>query len=134
MKLEILKKALEHYILSADCSEADRQNVFDAIAECNNQIERYYSRELWMDTVYIVTSDSMHTLLNKVTYDNYGKLKKSCGQVPFEWYAEDVRKAFDMDLTNEVLQLGYHFVSDLWNDNEADGENNPDGTFKHTYC
>ena len=132
MKLELLKTALEHYVLSADCSEDNRKNVFEAIAECNELIERYESRDIWKDTVYLVSSESLSDLLNLATYDEYGKLARiHNGNVPFPYYADKVRKWQHTDLTNRSLELGYDIVSNLWHDNEEQGKNKPDGTFDY---
>lgn len=129
MELRILKEALEHYVLSADCAAEDRRKVFDAIAECNEQAERYDSRELFLDSVYLVTTDSLSDLLNLATYDEYGKLAKAHnGSVPFDCYTHAVRKWMLNDMTNRSLQLGYEIIRDLWRDNEADGCHNDDGT------
>lgn len=130
MKLETLKKALEHYVLTADCSAEDRPDVFDAIAECNELAERYINRELWKDCIYLISADSLSDLLNMTTYDDFGKRAKIHGNdVPFDYYASDVRKWYLQDLTNRSLQLGYDIIHDLWHDNEVDGNHNPDGTF-----
>jgi hypothetical protein len=131
MKLNLLKAALEHYVLSADCADADRSDVFDAIAECNELAERFIDRDSWQDCVYLVSASSLADMLNQTTYDDFGKLAKVHGNdVPFDYYAYNVRKWFMSDLTNRSLQLGYDIVHDLWADNENDGANNPDGTFR----
>ena len=131
MKLDNLKKALEHYVLSADCPADERQDIFDAIAECNELKERYADRDMWKDCVYLVSASSLSDLLNHTTYDDFGKLARVHGNdVPFDYYAGKVRQWFLSDMTNRSLQLGYDIVHDLWGDNEAYGNNNPDGTFK----
>lgn len=130
MKLNNLKKALEHYVLSADCPADERQDVLDAIAECNEVAERFDSHDIWKDAVYIVTSDALSDLLNIVTYDIYGKRAKLHGEkFPFSYYTHDVRCNVNTELTNRALELGYDIIADLWHDNEADGCHNPDGTF-----
>ena len=130
MKLELLTKALQHYVLSAECSESDRQHVFDAISECNQLSERFDSKKIWQDTIYIVSAESMSDLLNMATYDIYGKLAKVHGdELPFEYFAHAVRKEYLPELTNCSLELIFDILSDLWRDNEANGAHNPDGTF-----
>lgn len=131
MKLNVLKEALQHYVLSADCSESNRKQVFEAIDECTELAERFDCRDIWKDEVYLVSSGSLSDLLNIATYDDFGKLARLHGtDVPFDYYAHDVRKFNLTDLTNRSLQLGYDIIHDLWRDNEADGCHNEDGTFR----
>lgn len=132
MKLRLLKEALEHYVLSADCSENDRQDVFAAITECAQLEERYSDRELWKDSVHVITTSSLIDFLNMTTYDDFGKLAKSHdGRPPFDYYANEVRCGFQSDLTDNAIRCGYDFLCDLWGDNERYGNNNEDGTFRH---
>lgn len=133
MKLELLTKALRHYALSADCTSDDRELVFDAIDECSAQAERYDSRDLWRDTVYLVSADSLDNLLNMATYDIYGVVAKRLkGQTEFHHYEHAVRQYGLDDMTKSALMLGYDIISDLWRENEANGDHNVDGTFKRT--
>lgn len=83
-----------------------------------------------MTTTLPVSTFDLTTLLNYLTYDDYGLLKRKNGTVSFELYSETVRDKYDLELSDEVLELGYYFIRDLWNDNERYGNNNPDGTFK----
>lgn len=70
------------------------------------------------------------TILNNLTYDDYGLLRRKNETVSFEQYSETVRDKYDLTLSDEVLELGYYFIRDLWNDNERYGNNNIDGTFR----
>lgn len=83
-----------------------------------------------MTTTLPVSTFDLTTLLNYLTYDDYGLLKRKNKTVSFELYSETVRDKYDLELSDEVLELGYYFIRDLWNDNERYGNNNPDGTFK----
>ena len=83
-----------------------------------------------LKTTLPVSTFDLTALLNYLTYDDYGLLKRKNGTVSFELYSETVRDKYDLDLSDEVLELGYYFIRDLWNDNERYGNNNPDGTFK----
>lgn len=131
MKLTTLTKALEQYILSAELSSNERQDALDALAECHEVAERFDNRDLWKDTVYLVSSDGLSDLLNIATYDIHGKRARIHeDDMQFDYYAYDVRQLVSSDLTNRVLQLGYDIVHDLWYDNDANGDHNPDGTFK----
>lgn len=132
MKLNILKDALQHYMLSADCSEKDREEVISALLSCQSVDERFESKEIWSDEVYVVTADMLSTLLNIATYDTFGRRARShkTNRFPFQYYAYDCRKDCWLDeLSDEQLQLGYDVVCDLWQDNEAAGIHKPDGTF-----
>ena len=123
-------------MLSADCSEKDREEVISALLSCQSVDERFVSKETWSDSVYVVTADMLSTLLNIATYDTFGRRAKPHGaeRVEFHHYAYDCRKDCWLDeLSDEQLQLGFDIVSDLWQDNEAAGEHKPDGTFKHSY-
>lgn len=130
MKLELLTKALKHYVLSADCKESDREDVFDAIIECSAVAERFDGRDIWKDTAYIVAAGSMDMLLNMATYDIYGQLAKPRnGNVSFSLYEDTVRSYGLKDMSTSALMLGYDVLSDLWRSNEESGDHNPDGTF-----
>lgn len=131
MKLETLTNALRHYLLSADAQ--DVHSVFDALEECNALAERFSGRDIWKDTLYLVSADSLDTLLNMATYDIYGKLAKPRkGIVSFSLYEDTVRTYGMDDMTRSSLMLGYDIVSDLWLSNEESGDHNPDGTFRHS--
>lgn len=132
MKLSILKAALEHYALSADCSNEDRQEVFAALASCAQVQERFSNCDIWHDECFVLTADTLGDLLNLATYDLFGKRQKAFGQqrMPFAHYAFECRKYVE-GITNEQLQLGYEIIGDLWHDNEALEQHNDDGTFKY---
>lgn len=132
MKLRILEDALKHYMLSADCNNEDRQEVESALTTCVAVAERYDDRELWQDSVQLITTNTLMDLLNTTTYDIYGKLARTNnGEVAFSEYAHAVREnTFLRPLTNGQLYCGYDFISDLWSANECTNNNNADGTFK----
>ena len=129
MKLETIKKSLELYLTTVT-DETERIGIQNSIKECEQQIERYQSRDIWKDTIYIITPNSLVDLLNISTYDGFGKMKRTNGSVTLEQYRELVNKRMFMDLTDGSLQLGLDVINDLWTDNEQYGDNNPDGTFK----
>jgi hypothetical protein len=127
MELITIKTALEFYL--NNCADADRGNVLEALVDCDELISRGVDEN---DTVHIVSTTSLTGLLNCATYDDYGRLARLTDNVvSFDHYANRVRYFTLRDLTDDVLQLGYYFLRDLWYDNERDGYNNPDGTFKH---
>jgi hypothetical protein len=128
MKLETVKKSLELYLTTVT-NETERIEIQNSINECQQQIDRYQSRDIWEDDIYIITPNSLVDLLNFNTYDEYGKLRRTNGSVTLEQYRELVNKQMFLDLTDNSLQLGLDVIGDLWSDNEEYGDNNPDGTF-----
>ena len=132
MKLDILTKALRQYVLSAECAEYDRPHAFDALIECIQTEERYADRDLCKDTVCVIPSLCLTDAINLIAYDDFGRLAKPRGgNVPFDVFAVAARKYTALEqLTNEQLAGGYYYISDLWHDNEANGEHGQDGTFK----
>ena len=132
MKLDILKAALEHYITSADCSEADRKEVSSALASCVQAAERYVSSDIWSNECYVVTADAFDNLMNIATYDIYGRQRRLHGDnMALHHYMDAVRSGYCLEeLTNEQLEFGYEIVAYLWDDNEQQGCHNEDGTFR----
>ena len=131
MKLQTIENALKHYMLSADCSVEEREDVDSALRTCYAVSERYADRKLWQDSVQLITTSTLIDFLNMSTYDTFGKLAKlHNGDVPFEYYAAAVRNQGLEQLTNGQIECGYEFINDLWRDNEESGANNEDGTFK----
>ena len=130
MTLELLKKSLELYLTTVT-DETEQTQVLQSISECQEQIDRYFSRDIWNDTIYIISPNSLSDLLNISTYDEYGKLKKSNGDVTFEQYRELVNDKMFLDLTDSSIELGYDIISDLWLDNEEYENHNPDGTMRN---
>lgn len=134
MKIELIKKALRNYVISAECSNDERDDVFDALDEIAETVERYDGIELWKGDALIVPLPTIIDILNEMTYDDYGKLAKiHNGVAPFEYYAHVVRDEHCDGmamLTDRQLRCGYDLLSDLWDDNDKDGSNNDDGTFK----
>ena len=128
MKLETVKKSLELYLTTVT-NETERIEIQNSINECQQQIDRYQSRDIWEDDIYVITPNSLVDLLNFSTYDEYGKLRRTNGSITLEQYRELVNKQMFLDLTDNSLQLGLDVIGDLWSDNEEYGDNNPDGTF-----
>lgn len=130
MKLQTIENALKHYMLSADCSVEEREDIDSALRTCHAVAERYADRNLWQDSVQLITTSTLIDFLNMSTYDTFGKLaKRHDGKVPFEHYVAAVRNKGLEQLTNGQIECGYEFINDLWHDNEASGDNSIDGTF-----
>lgn len=134
MKIEIIKRALRYYATSAECSNDERNDVFDALDEIAETIERYEDITMWKNDSVMIPLPTIIGLLNELTYDDYGTLAKTHhGEVPFDYYTNKVRSTHDDHvamLTDRQLRCGYDLISDLWSDNEEYGSNNDDGTIK----
>lgn len=125
MKLELVKTLLENQ-LTITTDETERTELTNTLSEINEILE-------YTDRVCLITPDSILDLLTTVTYDDYGRFRKSNGSISFEQYSELVRnnsKYSLENLTDSNLECGYCFLNDLWSDNEHFGHNNPDGTIK----
>ena len=130
MKLETLKKSLELY-LETTHDENERTEIINSISEIDRQIKQYRSRNIFNDTIHLITPSTITELLNLITYNEFGKLKKSTGSVSIEQYTGIINNCYLLDeLTVDLIEHGYCFVNDLWRDNEHFGHNTPDGTIK----
>ena len=135
MDIRIMKEALKNYAQSADCPAKDRGKVLEAIGECQATIDQILACGDYDDIMYDVCTISSITVtdfLNLTTYDIYGKLAKTHGgRCQLSHYIHAIRRDLFLEtLTAAQLELGCNFLADLWSDNEASGEHNPDGTFK----
>ena len=131
MTLTTIMNALELYINTLK-NEDERLEAEGALAECQNLIKYFNTRDIWRDAVHVVSPNVVCDMLSNITYDDYGKLAKANnGTVTREQYHDIVRSKYQLELTDDCVDLGYEIVSDLWNDNESLGDNNPDGTFAY---
>ena len=129
MDITIIKKSLENYLTTVT-DETEKSEVMNSLVEIDELTSIYCNSDIWKNSCYIVTPTSISDLLNLLTYDDYGRLKKSTGSVSIEQYTDIVRKKYFLDeLTHSCISLGYDIISDLWNDNEHYGNHNPDGSF-----
>lgn len=130
MDITILKKSLEHY-LTTTTDETEINNITKTLSEINEQISIYSSPELWKHSSYIITPDSLASLLISKTYDEYGRFRKTNGSVTLDQYRNIVYNiCYLTELTDYCISFGFDIITDLWSDNEHYGNNNPDGTFK----
>lgn len=135
MNLYLIKRACEAYLISADCSDSERSQLFHILEEFGAILERREYLDDWHTTGTFICYPILTDILNELTYDIYGKQARvRHGNVPFEYYAYDCRKhSFWLcNLTNNQLRVGYDLLSDLWNDNEQNDSHNSDGTFKRS--
>lgn len=132
MKLETIKKSLE-LLLTTTTDENERTEIQKSLSEIDEQISCYseFERDLYNDRIYLIIPSVLTDLLNTATYNDYGQFRKSNGSISFAQYSDIVRNRYTLDsLTDSLLETGYHFLNDLWSDNEHFGHNNPDGTIK----
>lgn len=136
MKLSIIEKALIAYASCQDCSADDFHDAVVAIRECSATRERYSDIDTWRGVVQIIPQPALIDFLNMATYDVFGKRQKQSENYisgnNLQYYLHDCRSQVPgcEVLTNDQLACGYDFLSDLWRDNEAYDQNNPDGTCK----
>lgn len=129
MKLELIKKSIEQSI-QTETNETVKNELLKTLSEINDQIERYESRDLFDDEIYLITPESITDLLNIVTYDELGKLLKKSDDIKVEQYEDLIKSKFQIyELNKTVLTTGLEIISDLWYENDEYGNHNDDGTF-----
>lgn len=129
MKLELIKKSIEQSI-QTETNEVVKNELLKTLSEINDQIERYESRDLFDDEIYLITPESITDLLNIVTYDELGKLLKKSDDIKVEQYEDLIKSKFQIyELNKTVLTTGLEIISDLWYENDEYGNHNDDGTF-----
>jgi hypothetical protein len=129
MDIITIKTVLESYLPTVS-DESEKIKILNSLVEIDEQLSLYRCPDIWKNNIYILTPNSISDLLIQLTYDDFGRLKKSTGSVSLEQYSEIIRKKYYFyELTSSCIELGYHIISDLWSDNEEFGHNNPDGSF-----
>ena len=135
MKLNLLMKALSHCIVygGSDFDLLEKEDLLKALEECSAIKERFEFDDDYHNYVTLLSYSTCTDILNTMTYDIIGRLLRiHDSDMRFEYYAHEARKqAFGLEqFTNEQLQLGYYYLYDLWHDNERNGDNAADGTFR----
>lgn len=135
LKLDILQKSLRYYAQSAECHDnGDLDDVFDALEHIAAVWDNALNDDYLNTAFEIIPTITLTDFLNIATYDDLGKLiRKHSLDDPnlFARYVNAVHGWFS-GCTNDQLQSGFEYICDLWSDNEREGDNNPDGTFKRT--
>lgn len=149
MEIKLLKDALTHYVSTAECSQNDQVaqclNAFTELTEAERAIAN--AGHDWY-AIYPVPCMVIDELVNQFFYDTIGKLMRShtygmtVDQVRASTYTQQLivseavtaiqesKELLTADqLPQSTLEAGIQLVIDLWLDNEATGDNNPDGTF-----
>lgn len=129
MEFSLIRQAMQ-LMIDNGIKVNEAQQVIDDIDYMKKQI----GIDSWDDCHILAESDVMN-LLNRTTYDVYGRLyAANNGKVTFEQYAYKCRTYHEWNCTSDTtLKVGYEFISDLYSDNEEKGFHNPDGTFNHDY-
>ena len=139
MKLNLLMKAISYCIVygGSDFDLCEKEDLLKALEECSAIKERFDVDDDYHNYVTLLSCSTCTDILNTMTYDIIGRLLRiHDSDMRFEYYAHEARKqAFGLEqFTNEQLQLGYYYLCDLWHDNERNGDNAADGSFKrNTY-
>ncbi len=132
MNTTIIEKALKAYLPTVEGK--DQEECVRALQEiaCVKDVDS--SAEIWDGEAVLLPAMAWDDILNQMTYDVLGKrMRTHDGDVPMSYYVYDVRKEFlGFDsIPACYLSFGYEILSDLWKDNEAEGSNNPDGTYNN---
>lgn len=135
MKLNLLMKALSHCIVygGSDFDLCEKEDLLRAIEECGSTKEHLEFDDAYDNNVTLLSDAACVDILNMLTYDILGKRMRTNGYgMRFEYYAYDVRSQLSglARLTNRQLEIGYDYLSSLWCDNEHNGDNAADGTFR----
>ena len=132
MNMNLIKRALLNYVNTVE-NKDELNEVIEAISEINSVIDCDIDKEDWDYEAFIIPAFTWDNVLNNMTYDILGKrMRLHKGDVPMSYYIHDVREAyigFD-NIPNSYFELGYEVIKDLWQNNEQEDSNNPDGTFK----
>lgn len=94
-------------------------------------LDKTENGRIWDWQVLPISMNDACNILNVTSYDEYGKLARANnGQVSIEDFEQVVYKQYIFDdMYREFLSSGYDIVKDLWDENEAYGNNKPDGTY-----
>jgi len=133
MKLNTIKKAVEQ-LLTTDLAYQDKHDAFNALKEVHDTLERATDDDVYKDEVYIISASCLADLMISDLYDVYAKRRKLHGEdFPVSYFQHDARKEFGFeDFTNDQLQIGYDIISDLWQDNEDNGDHDENGLLRQT--
>lgn len=132
---KLLQEALTAILNKYDVESDEHGAIIDGLIQLKELKQQMKDDSLWKDEVSIISTGANCDIVNMMYYDEYGKLKRANGTVTFEMFQKHVRESFVASNGNYyptvLLQDGFDFVSDLWSDNEALGNNKPDGSFRY---
>ena len=113
------------YLANATRDELkDLQEAFEARGEALSDF-----------SVLVVPEATIHDMLNELTYDTYGRLRRDCKSFSAAdiaacriGYVEAVGHDYPGIPRASLLSM-CDFLEDLWQSNEDESYNNPDGTY-----
>lgn len=130
MKYSILEKALRAYVSEAEASELPE--VINALNELAVVKELATDVMDGSDDCILQDETVWREFSACVTYDCYGRLARQTNNtVTYESFRSAVAHTFSFvdQMPRNYFLSAYELNKDLWNENEQDGYNNPDGTY-----
>lgn len=128
MTTDLMRKAFNALQSQSKLTEDETKDISQLIKTLD-EIDELANGDELSTSIIIMPSLAIGEMLNCYTYDIYGKLYKASSNCTFDDYLKELRKDVSL-ITTEAVDWAYDFIKDLWLDNEADGSNNDDGTFK----
>lgn len=105
--------------------------------ELNDLADAFYASDEGLGTfnILMVPENTIHDMLNELTYDTYGRLRRDC--IGLSVADIDACRSSYVAVTEHdypgipraSLLSMCDFLEDLWEDNEAEGNNKPDGSY-----
>lgn len=128
MNTHLMRKAFDVLQSQSELTNDETKDIKQFIKSLD-EIDELADDDELSANIIAMPSLAIGDMLNCYTYDVYGKLHKASGKCTFDDYLKELRKDVSL-ITTEAVDWAYDFIKDLWLDNETDGNNNDDGTFK----
>ena len=133
MKLKVIEEALKLYEARGDHDYQTQVDIYNCWIELAEMKKPKGVDDWYCQDVTILPSILMNDLCNRLLYDTYGRMARrlpnGCDIV-----ANFINAVHTEDCLTEISDLiladAFEYLRDLWNDNEAIGDNNADGSFK----
>ena len=132
MNINIIKNALEKYLLAAE-NDDEKRSCAKALEEIACITDRYESADSWDNDVVMLPTAAWVDILDAMTYDILGKRMKAHGSgMRPEYYYHDVRSEYlgMQQIASMYLAYGYEVLHELWMENEALGCHDDKGCYK----
>ena len=132
MNINIIKNALEKYLLAAE-NDDEKRSCAKALEELACVMDRYESADSWDNDVVMLPTAAWVDILDAMTYDILGKRMKAHGSgMRPEYYYHDVRSEYlgMQQIASMYLAYGYEVLHELWMENEALGCHDDKGCYK----
>ena len=123
MNINIIKNALEKYLLAAE-NDDEKRSCAKALEEIACITDRYDYADCWDNDVVMLPTDAWVNILDAMTYDILGKRMEAHGSdMHPEYYYHDVRSEYlgMQQIASRYLAYGYEVLSERWLENEAHG-------------